>query len=148
MLDRIRERFPEPPRRSGTLWRYLAELLAQAGAHGSFNVLMSDGRDLFAYCSTRMSWLTRCAPFGPVRLVDAEVEVDFERETTPDDVVTVIATQPLTSNEVWNRIEPGTLIVFRDGLPTEVSASGGLRRLPVSSAVDAYRRAAGAAPQG
>ncbi|MDN6019175.1 MAG: class II glutamine amidotransferase, partial [Enterobacterales bacterium] len=28
------------------------------------------------------------------------------------DVVTVIATQPLTSNEMWNRIEPGEFALF------------------------------------
>jgi glutamine amidotransferase len=29
--------------------------------------------------------------------------------------VAVIATQPLTDNEVWTRFEPGDLLMFRDG---------------------------------
>ena len=41
--------------------------------------------------------------------------VDFHAETTPDDVVTVIATEPLTDNEDWQRLLPGDLIVFADG---------------------------------
>ncbi|RMP63095.1 hypothetical protein ALQ20_200157 [Pseudomonas syringae pv. atrofaciens] len=31
--------------------------------------------------------------------------VDFQAETTPHDVVTVIATEPLTENENWHRYE-------------------------------------------
>jgi predicted glutamine amidotransferase len=41
--------------------------------------------------------------------------VDFSRETTPNDVVTVIATQPLTVNEDWTVMQPGQMAVFRDG---------------------------------
>lgn len=140
ILDAVRERFPKPPRRRATLWRFLDGLLRDVHGLGTFNVLMSDGRDLFAFCSTKMSWLTRCAPFGAVALTDTEMEVDFERETTPDDVVTVIATQPLTSNEVWNSIAPGTLVVFRDGRPTEVRRNGRLESLAVRSAVEVYAR--------
>ena len=33
--------------------------------------------------------------------------VDFQAETTPNDVVTVIATEALTENEDWNHYEPG-----------------------------------------
>ena len=43
--------------------------------------------------------------------------VDFPRETTPGDVVTVIATQPLTGNERWNVLAPGAFIVFEGGEP-------------------------------
>lgn len=140
MLDAVRERYPRPPKRRETLWRFLEGVLQDIHGLGTFNVLMSDGRDLFAFCSTRMSWLTRCAPFGAVQLTDTEMEVDFERETTPNDVVTVIATQPLTSNEIWNPIEPGTLVVFRDGQPTRVASNGQLTSLAVCSAVEAYER--------
>ncbi|EPL8477753.1 class II glutamine amidotransferase, partial [Pluralibacter gergoviae] len=31
---------------------------------------------------------------------------------TPNDVVTVIATQPLTGNETWQRIPPGEWALF------------------------------------
>jgi hypothetical protein len=41
--------------------------------------------------------------------------VDFANYTTPDDRVAVIATQPLTDNEVWTRLQPGELVMFRDG---------------------------------
>jgi glutamine amidotransferase len=44
------------------------------------------------------------------------LSVDFAQETTPNDIVTVIATRPLTRNETWTVMEPGTMTVFREGL--------------------------------
>jgi predicted glutamine amidotransferase len=43
--------------------------------------------------------------------------VDFSEVTTPDDRVAVVATLPLTDNEVWTPLEPGTLAMFVDGAP-------------------------------
>ncbi|BAN99498.1 glutamine amidotransferase class-II [Plautia stali symbiont] len=40
------------------------------------------------------------------------MEIDFLQQTTPKDVVTVIATQPLTGNETWHRIVPGEWALF------------------------------------
>ena len=82
-----------------------------------FNVLLSDSRDLYAYCASDLCWITRRAPFGPASLIDEDLIVDFSKETTPDDIVTVIATRPLTDNETWAIMEPGGLTVFHDGTP-------------------------------
>jgi len=43
--------------------------------------------------------------------------VDFSHVTTPDDQVAIIATQPLTDNEPWITMKPGTLWMFHDGNP-------------------------------
>ena len=40
-------------------------------------------------------------------MIDEDVEINFQEETTPNDVVSVIATQPLTDNEEWHRMKPG-----------------------------------------
>ena len=64
-----------------------------------------------------LTWLTRRAPFGAASLIDTDMTVDFAKETTPKDVVTVIATQPLTHHEPWETMAKGSLLVFRDGLP-------------------------------
>uniref|UniRef100_UPI0019533A67 class II glutamine amidotransferase n=1 Tax=Serratia marcescens TaxID=615 RepID=UPI0019533A67 len=45
-------------------------------------------------------------------LLDQDVEIDFSSQTTPNDVVTVIATQPLTGNETWQKIMPGEWRLF------------------------------------
>ena len=50
-------------------------------------------------------------------LIDEDITVDFQSLTTPEDRVAIIATIPLTDNEVWTVLSPGELRVFRDGLP-------------------------------
>jgi len=93
----------------------VGELGGQLGAEGTCNFLLADGRHLFARCATKLSYIIRQAPFGRATLRDADVRVDFTALTTPDDRVVVVATEPLTSDEVWNTGTPGTLWVFRDG---------------------------------
>ncbi|MEX1058551.1 MAG: class II glutamine amidotransferase, partial [Natronospirillum sp.] len=76
---------------------------------------------LFTYCSTKMAAITRRSPFGPARLQDADVTVDFAKVTTPSDVVSVIVTEPLTVDERWETYEPNEWRMWRKG---EVVSSG------------------------
>ena len=115
LLGRVRRRFPEPPEDLGTIARYIGTLCGRIGRTGTFNIMLADSRNLYCYCSTHLSWLTRRAPFGEARLIDTEMTVDFAHETTPKDVVTIIATQPLTHSEPWQAMAPGSLAVFRNG---------------------------------
>ncbi|CAK8744382.1 Putative glutamine amidotransferase YafJ [Sodalis praecaptivus] len=78
-------------------------------------MLPSDGCYVMGYCSSNLYWITRRAPFGKATLLDQDVEIDFQKQTTPNDVVTVIATQPLTGNETWQRVAPGEWVLFRLG---------------------------------
>jgi glutamine amidotransferase len=48
-------------------------------------------------------------------LIDADMSIDFAQYTTPEDRVAVIATQPLTDNEVWTAFAAGDLLMFQDG---------------------------------
>jgi glutamine amidotransferase len=114
MLDRLAERWPDPPS-DGALGRAVGGLCRDLAGLGVFNALVSDGRSLFCFCGTRLAWLTRRAPFGPATLVDEDLTVDFAAETTPRDVVTVVATRPLTRDEAWTAMEPGGFAVFRRG---------------------------------
>ena len=68
LLDRIRERFPKPPRRRESLWRFIDGISQRLGELGVFNYLLSDSRHLYARCSNHLSWITRRAPFGVARL--------------------------------------------------------------------------------
>ncbi|MDK2779396.1 MAG: class II glutamine amidotransferase [Pseudomonadota bacterium] len=99
----------------------LVELAEEYAAQGVFNCLLSNGNWLFSYCSTRMASITRRAPFGPAQLKDTDVTVDFAAETTPDDVVSIIATEPLTTDEAWDIYQPGEWKLWEQG---EVVASG------------------------
>jgi glutamine amidotransferase len=47
--------------------------------------------------------------------VDEDLTVDFAKHTTPTDVVTIVATRPLTSDEIWTPLPQSELVVFRDG---------------------------------
>ena len=47
--------------------------------------------------------------------MDEEVTINFQEETTPNDIVTVIATQPLTQDEKWHRMKPGEFGLFQFG---------------------------------
>jgi predicted glutamine amidotransferase len=82
---------------------------------GVFNALLTDGRSLYASCGKRLCYLTRRAPFGKASLLDEDMQVDFAAETTSNDVVTIIATRPLTKDEAWTIIEPGTNLILREG---------------------------------
>ncbi len=93
----------------------LRELLPALHAHGTFNLLLSNGQALWAHGSTHLYWLQRRHPFGRARLADEDLSVDFGALTTPDDRVAVIATQPLTADERWQPFEPGELRVFVGG---------------------------------
>lgn len=117
MLGEIRKQFPERPQNPTELSAFIQTLAEELRELGVFNMLLSESTALFAFCGSKLSWITRCAPFGEASLTDCDMTVDFMKETTPDDIVTVIATVPLTENESWNTINPGQLVTFVKGLP-------------------------------
>ena len=115
ILQGLRVRFPvaQPP--LPELFAALAELTATVTSHGVFNFLMSNGQAQFAHCSTHLQYIVRRWPFSTAHLIDADMSIDFARYTTPEDQVAVIATQPLTDDEVWTAFAPGDLYMFQDG---------------------------------
>ena len=112
LLHKLTQRYPRTPGNMAAVFKYIASLADELRAKGVFNMLLSDGRYVMAYCSTNLHWITRRAPFGVATLLDQDVEIDFSSQTTPNDVVTVIATQPLTGNETWQKIMPGEWRLF------------------------------------
>jgi len=116
MLNQIRAQFPIKPRRPQNLWRLIKDMCDELSGYGVFNILLCDTTHLYAYCTSKLHWITRKAPFGQARLKDDELSIDFKQETTPQDVVSVIATEPLTTNETWEKIDSGSMVIFKDGL--------------------------------
>lgn len=98
-----------------TLFSRLHELTLEIATHGEFNFLLSHGDSLFAHASTRLSYIVRQAPFTQAHLKDQDITVDFSEVTTENDRVAVIATLPLTDNENWTTMKPGTLWRFHNG---------------------------------
>ena len=64
----------------------------------SCDVLINNGHWLFATAISRLSWLTRRAPFRHA-----------------DDMVTILSTEPLTMDEHWQPLEAGESLLFCDG---------------------------------
>lgn len=122
LMGELRRCFPTPPASPESLWEHLHGLCEELRGLGVFNLLLSDGIYLYSYCSTKLAHITRRAPFGEAELSDAELTVNFIEHTTPNDIVSVIATEPLTQNEAWQRMVPGELLVWREG---EIKASYG-----------------------
>lgn len=67
------------------------------------------------YCGTSLHWITRRAPFGKARRIGEDIVIDFHQETTPHDIVTVLATLPLTSDEQWHAMSPHHYRLFDYG---------------------------------
>lgn len=82
---------------------------------GICNILLTNGNALLTFCSTSLVWLTRKAPFGVAQLKDDDITVDFAALTGEHDVVTMIATQPLTNNETWHVMDRGECRLFIEG---------------------------------
>ncbi|STQ89705.1 class II glutamine amidotransferase [Iodobacter fluviatilis] len=116
ILSELSQRFASCPPLP-VLKQALAELAKPLMAVGTFNFLLSDGSALFAHCSTDLHYIVRKAPFALAHLNDTDVSVDFSEVTTQNDRVAVIATQPLTDNETWTKMQPGELLCFVDGMP-------------------------------
>lgn len=121
ILGRLRAEFPAKPTSKLKLRTFVETLYRELAELGVFNVLMGDADNLYTYCTTKLSWLTRQAPFVEAKLLDADICVDFKKETSDTDVVTVIATEPLTSNEAWTKMAAGEFSVFCLGKREAVS---------------------------
>ncbi|VFS67547.1 Predicted glutamine amidotransferase [Raoultella planticola] len=115
LLHCLTERYSGTPTTWLKVFSFIATLAGSLREKGVFNMLLSDGRYVMAFCSTNLHWITRRAPFGVARYWIRTWKSIFNGETTPNDVVTVIATQPLTGNETWHKIMPGEWALFASG---------------------------------
>jgi glutamine amidotransferase len=114
-LNELKLKYPKRPKNMASAFRYVVKLCKQLEDLGVCNVLMTDGVFMLAYCSNNLHYITRRAPFGEAELIDEDMTVNFHHVTTPNDVVTIVATQPLTENEDWNKIEPSSFRLFKYG---------------------------------
>ncbi|WP_339648839.1 class II glutamine amidotransferase [Halopseudomonas pelagia] len=114
LLNRLRAEFEQRPPLE-QLMDYITRACALYARQGVCNLLISNGEWLFTLCTSKLAWITRRAPFGPAQLSDVELSVDFKEHTTPNDVVTVIATAPLTRNESWHTYAPGEWRLWQGG---------------------------------
>jgi predicted glutamine amidotransferase len=118
LLEELRtaygDRYPSDPYQLG---KTLHELGNELGQDGVFNFLYADGECLYARCGDNLSCILREPPFGSATLVDADVRVNLGEvmREVPEARMAVIATEPLTRDETWEKATPGSLWVFRAG---------------------------------
>lgn len=58
LLHRLTERYPRTPGNMLGVFKYIATLAGELREKGVFNMLLSDGRYVMAFCSTNLHWIT------------------------------------------------------------------------------------------
>lgn len=117
LLDCIRDEFPERPKNPKKIWYFIEERAKEIAQHGVFSFLLSDAKFLYAYCGKKMFWVTREYPFQPTHYIDTDKTVDFEQYLNKEDIITIIASSPITENEEWHQMQKGDFYVFNNGKP-------------------------------
>ena len=115
LLNQLELAFPTQPQDMRAVFTLVARCCDRLATLGVFNMLLTDGDYVMTYCTSNLHWLTRRAPFGQARLLDEDVSIDFQHETTPNDVVTIIATLPLTQDERWQKMATAECNLFYYG---------------------------------
>lgn len=115
ILGQLADYFATAPKEDSEWAERVSRCCETINQRGIFNILLTNGNTLFAFCSTSLVWITRQAPFSVAQLSDDDITVDFSTVAGKSDVVTVIATQPLTKNETWHLMARGECRLFLDG---------------------------------
>lgn len=89
-----------------------ANELAQCG---TANFLLSDSEFLYAHCSTKLFYIERQCLAPHESFGSATLRVALEPAQDDSQHVSLIATQPLTTNEAWLALPPGKVAVFHRG---------------------------------
>ncbi|WP_133619160.1 class II glutamine amidotransferase [Hydromonas duriensis] len=121
MLQKLREACPnssaaQPPSLED-IHAALSAIAKDIARFGTFNFCLSNGQAMWAHCSTNLYYIVREHPFAHAHLLDKDVAINFAEHTTPQDRVAVMATAPLTDNEVWQKMLVGEFVMFKDGCP-------------------------------
>jgi predicted glutamine amidotransferase len=123
LMSELRNAFPDGAPTRPALFRAIADIAAAIAHYGSFNFLLSDGDALFAHCSTHLHYVVREYPFRSARLVDCDLAINFSQHNHLDDRMSIIATEPLTTDEAWLAFQPGELNMFIHGAPCPAPAA-------------------------
>lgn len=115
LMGKIREKFSQRPDDMSEVWQFINQCCEKLAEKGVYNMLLCDSEYLYTYCTTKLCWIIRKAPFGEAQLIDEDLAVNFKTVTSEKDVVAVIATQQLTKNESWHTMKTGDFRVFKEG---------------------------------
>jgi glutamine amidotransferase len=118
LMDQIAHKYPKAPtaKQCSRYWQFVYEQCLSLAELGAFNVLFTDSDHLFAFCSTKLHWLTRKAPFGEAQLKDDDIKINFNEKNSKNDIISIIATEPITNNENWHKMSKKEFHIFRNGV--------------------------------
>lgn len=139
LLNRVRTHFRQKPD-DEALFDFLTAQCRYLASSGLFNCLISNGRWQLAYAGSLLFYLTRRPPFGCAMLCDDDVKIDFAPLTKPDDVITIIATLPLTLDEKWTQLCVDECAVFKDGARVYQNLPDNPRVMSVEDGIALARR--------
>ncbi len=131
ILNALRAKFdhlPTLPVLYDELQRLISKAIQGEEENSILNFLLACGQHVqFAYSwpGSRpnspvwngLYYTIREPPFRLARLVDCDMCVDFSEFCHENDRVAIVATYPLTNNEIWIEFERGQLILFDEGRP-------------------------------
>lgn len=86
---------------------------------GRFNFLLSNGKYLFVFGDDSLYFAKRQSPFQEVTLKDVGYHLHLKEIKYPDEKAIIIATEPLTKEERWQKIDG--LKLFKDGEEIELN---------------------------
>jgi glutamine amidotransferase len=104
----------------------LHEKLREINRSGELNLIFSDGRHLFVYHDRSghvgLHFLLRQAPYKVVKLRGQYLTINLAEVIDPEERGYIVASEPL-SNENWNRVKLGQLLIFSEGKSIFMSES-------------------------
>ncbi|NVB77714.1 MAG: hypothetical protein HOV81_04905 [Kofleriaceae bacterium] len=136
-------------------WRNLAEVdlevlvgwITDLNEKGGMTLCISDGRDLLVHADRRGTplWLGQLSPpYERIAFGDEDLEVDLTRRGAKARKGVVICTERQEPREgnadtalVWRQLEPGKLLVIREGAVIAERSTGGAMDTPRSHRVPA-----------
>jgi glutamine amidotransferase len=108
----------------------LHKKLLEINQLGELNLIFSDGRRLFAYHDRSghvgLYFLLRKSPYKVVKLRGHYLTVNLAEVVDPEERGYIVASKPL-SNEKWNQVQQGQLLIFSEGNSTFASGVNGGR---------------------
>ena len=83
ILNKLHQEFKQQPDDMLAMFKYGCSLCGTVKSiSGVFNMLLTDGEYVMCYCTNNLHWITRRAPFGKAQLIDEDMVVDFQAETS------------------------------------------------------------------
>jgi transglutaminase-like putative cysteine protease/predicted glutamine amidotransferase len=99
-------------------WELLHRWLGAVNAHGTLNVVLSDGLDVVAYQDHArhgaLHWMRRAAPQPAAPLEGDELVLDLGGEPARHRTVALVSSVPL-GDAAWRPMLPGQMLVLRGG---------------------------------